>query len=435
MFDLRRNIIENRKNGPEIACNNSQTLTTRSCLKEFSWPIKSLTLSFSTTNTKFKIFKQDYRRSPNFSIFAPKTSQKFQRIFGINEQMSQKRLGLNWERRGFVKTPMDTGNSEIGISNVIPIKNWDQTKIPKRSNKNPKNNAEYARNFIRSHGIAKSELRHSLEFKALPKKKQDAVRNQLRFNPEFGGTPRSKSKKKKSISKFKTPWVGLTTILPLLAAEGIILAASYKFYILMGLSNHLALISAFVVETAFMLTSAMNSVRATFLRLAILFLGLFSVCYSTYKSDPGLKQIKSFLESQKVIHQSKIDAQNVQIGELNLEKRQIQADMAIYRKHGLVSKGLSKLKIDKERNFKTLKLAQLRKEAAIQKLSALDQQLANQSDFSMNSIKAIQVKTWVMIALLTIIQFISVFFSKEFFKALAFIQSRRALKVNKGVHM
>lgn len=419
--DLTKKMLEYKDNGHESCWSSLRALTTKTD-SEFLWPIKSLSFPFSTTNTNLIFSKKFSRKLPDFSNFYKLIPLRSLTSSGKSVNGLHFSVESKWKRMETVETPSNTELTQSGNCGILHFPLTHSSGFSQVSTEAsaelPKNNAEFARQFIRSRNLQKEDLKNCQEFILLPKKKKDAIYGQFRHNPEFGGVSQTLKRKKLKAKNENRPFsIGPVVFSLLIVCEGVVLVTSYNFYLMMGLGRPLAMASSVIIETAFMLTSAMNSFKANLLRYSILCLGLFSICYSTYRSDEGLKSLRRNMISEIKLATSKIKNQENRLQKLFSEKEDLMKTMNVYRDHGLVTKGLKNLAADKARIAKQIFSVQNIKEKSIGELRRLKSKQTNSGDFSIEAIKSVQVKTWAMIFAFVLIQFISVFFSKLFFNS------------------
>lgn len=275
--------------------------------------------------------------------------------------------------------------------------------------KKSNNLATWSKDFIKKNRLNQKNLKVKTCFQNLSKKEKQAIYYQLR----------KKSKKKIETSRVvKTKNVlnlklALLLIIPVVLSEILILNFSFKFYEALGFSAFIGACCAIVVELFYMLTSSYNKKFFKLLRAPIFIYSVFTVCMSSYLSDESLKAFKGskFSEIEALNKQLSVEVelkQNVLMG-----LRSINEDMNVYRSHNLVSKGIEKLK--SEKNYLRQKLdASILKIESIQKNILIKKEnLKNLGDFSMKSLKNVSFKTYAVISFLILIQFLSGIFTSE----------------------
>jgi hypothetical protein len=172
------------------------------------------------------------------------------------------------------------------------------------------------------------------------------------------------------------------------------------------------------VELFFMLASGLSKIRFQTLRWIIFLYSAFTVCYSTYISDPKIIDFKNH-EQQLLLNLNKQLNQH-QFVSKSLWKQQdgLLADMEVYRKNELISVGHNKLASEKAQLKKSIELNEVKIANISSKISEITLAEINRGVFSPKNLLLIEVRTWSVMAFLILIQLLSSVCMNEFSKSL-----------------
>lgn len=290
-----------------------------------------------------------------------------------------------------------------------------QQKLNKNSNnstdfqKKSRNLAAWSKDFIKKNRLNQKNLKVKTCFQTLSKKEKQAIYYQLR----------KKSKKRietsrvvntKNVLNLK---LALLLIVPVVLSEILILNFSFQFYEALGFTAFIGACCAIVVELFYMLTNSYNKTFFKLLRAPIFIYSILTVCMSSYLSDESLKAFKGskFAEIETLNEQLSVE---VELKKNALEGlKSINEDMNVYRSHDLVSKGIEKLKSEKQYLRKKLDASILKIESIQKNILIKKENLKNLGDFSQESLKNVSFKTYAVIVFLVLIQFLSGIFASE----------------------
>ena len=288
---------------------------------------------------------------------------------------------------------------------------------------------KWAKEFIQENNLKVQNFSKQPCFKLLNQKKQQAIRYQIRKQQTFSNSDKkilnsrfNFSKKGRGVLDIK---LASFLIVPTLITEYIVLTFSYLFYLNLGFSVSISILAALCVELFFMMASGSNKVLLQSLRWVIFAYSAFTVCHSTYVSDPKIQLLKSTdntslkhleFQLQKQIDHSK-----------TLKRRQegLFADMEIYRKNELVTKGRAQLAKEKAQLSRELLQNEQKIELLSNKIAAINTTQINSSIFSKDSLKLVEVRTWSVMIFLVLIQLLSSVCTNEFFHSYRTFKRKR----------
>ena len=274
--------------------------------------------------------------------------------------------------------------------------------------------AEWAKEYIARHRLRSNTYTRSSAFKDLDRKEQHAVRYQFRkrllsFLIPGSQTSSSadaceqitqqKQNKKPKLSKKAKPtfWQSLCSLPPVALAEAMIVYLSTQFYVQLDFAQTHALILALCVELFYMQFSTAKTVGGKMMKWALLSYSIFTVAYSTYSRDEGLKKFQQHRQQHIQILESKLAANRIQIKQTQKEFRSLQTSMEIYQKHEKISMGLTRLAKHKADNKTAMKELEQRGQDLTDDLSREKQKLQNESVISAEALRTLEVKSMVII--------------------------------------
>lgn len=293
---------------------------------------------------------------------------------------------------------------------------------------------DFALSFIKKTKVNLTNFSSHEAYKFLSKNEKDAVRYYLKkddsYSKELAPKKTTKKKtKKREVLELKTASV---LMIPVICSECIILTFSYLFYMDLGFSLAISLMAAISVEIFFMASSGSTKLFLRSLRWVIFCYSAFTVSYSTYIKDPKILSYKqSNLEVIKGLEYRLRKKRNYSA---SLEKQQaaILADMEVYRKNELVSKGRAKLA--GEKNLLRTEVIKTDSEISslINQINLMKENNTKRSVFSKENMQLVEVRSWVVMFFLTLIQFLSSIFTSEFCTSFRNYKKKNKQKRSKG---
>lgn len=284
---------------------------------------------------------------------------------------------------------------------------------------------------IQKENISLENFKSHPIFSTLSKNEKNLFRYHLKkLSPSFETvTPvlkrKKASQKRKGVVNFK---VASLLMLPVLFSEFIILTFSYLFYIDLGFKLPIALMAAFSVELFFMATSGSTRKFLQVLRWVIFAYSAFTVCYSTYANDPKIKALDSS-KSQSLKGLEYQLAQKKKTSKALLKQQAgIFADMEIYRKNELVSKGRQNVAKEKAEVREAIVKNNHEIVTLISGITQMKLSHANHSMFSKENLTLIELRSWCVMVFLALIQLLSSVCTNEFCHSLRDFQKKRKRK-------
>lgn len=278
---------------------------------------------------------------------------------------------------------------------------------------------DFSKNFIREHKLTLANCSKNKEFLELSKNEKSSIRYYLHKKDQV--KQRTKQKKPKT-NKQSRGVLGLKLtsflMLPTFMAEALILSFSYLFYISLGFNQLLAITSAFCVEFFFMATSGGQKATFQALRWLIYAFSVFTVTFSIYVNDPKVKEYNEGL-TNKLSHLSgQLHIQKEHLKDLHGQRIGLAADMEVYRRNELITKGRKQLSKEKEQLRVDISDTQLKITSLMDQISNLKASKANTGTFSWSYLKRVEIQSWSLIIFLALIQFLSSVCTSEFGKSL-----------------
>ena len=217
-------------------------------------------------------------------------------------------------------------------------------------------------------------------------------------------------------------------MVPTFITEYITLTFACLFYLNLGFSISISILAALCVELFFMMASGSNKILLQSLRWVIFAYSAFTVCHSTYVSDPKIQLLKTSdntnIKRLEFQLQKQIDLSKT------LKRRQegLFADMEIYRKNELITKGRAQLAEEKRQLARELLQNDRKIEEISSKITALSSTQINRGIFSKESLKLVEVRTWSVMIFLVLIQLLSSVCTNEFFHSYRNYKRKRRTK-------
>ena len=297
-------------------------------------------------------------------------------------------------------------------------------------------NAQKAKDFILQHRLTKETIKHSAAFKDLDPRLKQSIYFQLRKqeplsqNPGLANLPsitghRAIAKKSKTPPSLKSASL---LMIPTILAECLLLTFSYLFYLELGFSFGLACCAALCVELFFMLASGSKKMLLQTLRWIIFGYSAFTVSYSTYINDPNIKSAAKQSEQQMAHLEYQLEQQKQVANNLMQKQQALMADLAVYRQHNLVTRGRGVLSKEQDFIANGIKENQLAITALISQIGDLKQAQIGHSVFAFANLKVVEMRTWVVIMFLALIQLLSSICTNEFANSYRNYQSKRKHK-------
>ena len=282
---------------------------------------------------------------------------------------------------------------------------------------------KWAKEFIQKNNFKVQNFSKQSCFKLLDQKKQQAIRYQMRKQQSSTDKPKLNSRfnisfkllsKSRGVLDIK---LASFLMIPTLITEYIVLTLSYLFYLNLGFSISISILAALCVELFFMMASGSNKVLLQSLRWVIFAYSAFTVCHSTYVSDPKIQLLQNSSNTSLQHLEFQLKKQIDHSKTLKRRQEGLFADMEIYRKNELVTKGRGQLAKEKLQLARELLQNEKKIEEISSRIATINTAQINRDIFSEESLKVVEVRTWSVMVFLVLIQLLSSICANEFFNS------------------